>query len=73
MMLQNDSSVNIYETRASFGGLDGNTTSGENDIFPVKYNLSVTKLQPTKIIISQKTHNNNPIPKKNTKSNPLFL
>jgi uncharacterized delta-60 repeat protein len=38
-----DSSDNIYLTGYTYGGLDGNTNSGENDIFLVKYNSSGTK------------------------------
>ena len=33
-----DSSGNIYVTGNTDGGLDGNTNSGKNDIFLVKYN-----------------------------------
>ena len=35
-----DSSGNIYVTGSTEGGLDGNTNSGETDIFLVKYNSS---------------------------------
>ena len=38
-----DSSDNIYITGYTEGGLDGNTNSGERDIFLVKYNSSGTK------------------------------
>jgi len=38
-----DSSDNIYVTGYTSGGLDGNTNSGFNDIFLVKYNSSGTK------------------------------
>ena len=38
-----DSSGNIYVTGQTQGGLDGNTNSGETDIFLVKYNSSGTK------------------------------
>ena len=38
-----DSSDNIYVTGYTSGGLDGNTNSGSNDIFLVKYNSSGTK------------------------------
>jgi len=38
-----DSSGNIYVTGYTNGGLDGNTNSGSNDIFLVKYNSSGTK------------------------------
>ena len=38
-----DSSDNIYVTGYTYGGLDGNTNSGENDIFLVKYNSSGVK------------------------------
>ena len=38
-----DSSDNIYVTGYTEGGLDGNTNSGERDIFLVKYNSSGTK------------------------------
>ena len=38
-----DSSDNIYVMGYTEGGLDGNTNSGENDTFLVKYNSSGTK------------------------------
>jgi uncharacterized delta-60 repeat protein len=38
-----DSSGNIYVTGETLGGLDGNTNSGFEDIFLVKYNSSGTK------------------------------
>ena len=38
-----DSSGNIYVTGHTKGGLDGNTNSGESDIFLVKYNSSGIK------------------------------
>ena len=38
-----DSSGNIYLTGFTKGGLDGNTNSGESDIFLIKYNSSGTK------------------------------
>jgi uncharacterized delta-60 repeat protein len=38
-----DSKGNIYVTGKTEGGLDGNTNSGKNDIFLVKYNSSGTK------------------------------
>jgi len=38
-----DSSDNIYLTGSTWGGLDGNTNLGDNDIFLVKYNSSGTK------------------------------
>jgi uncharacterized delta-60 repeat protein len=38
-----DSSGNIYVTGGTGGGLDGNTSSGGDDIFLVKYNSSGTK------------------------------
>ena len=38
-----DSSGNIYVTGYTGWGLDGNTNSGSNDIFLVKYNSSGTK------------------------------
>ena len=38
-----DSSNNIYVTGWTSGGLDGNTSSGGNDIFLVKYNSSGVK------------------------------
>ena len=38
-----DSSGNIYVTGNTYGGLDGNTSSGSGDIFIVKYNSSGTK------------------------------
>ena len=41
--VSSDSSDNIYVTGYTDGGLDGNTSSGYNDIFLVKYNSSGTK------------------------------
>ena len=38
-----DSSGNIYVTGYTLGDLDGNTSSGNQDIFPIKYNSSGTK------------------------------
>ncbi|MDP7464348.1 MAG: SBBP repeat-containing protein [SAR324 cluster bacterium] len=38
-----DSSDNIYVTGYTYGGLDGNTSSGSNDIFLLKYNSSGSK------------------------------
>ena len=38
-----DSKNNIYVSGYTYGGLDGNTNSGSNDIFLVKYNSSGTK------------------------------
>jgi hypothetical protein len=38
-----DSSNNIYVTGYTYGGLDGNTSSGSTDIILVKYNSSGTK------------------------------
>jgi len=38
-----DSSDNIYVTGYTGGGLDGNTNSGKQDIFLVKYDSSGTK------------------------------
>jgi len=38
-----DSSDNIYVTGYTGGGLDGNTSSGQEDIFLVKYNSSGIK------------------------------
>jgi hypothetical protein len=38
-----DSSGNIYVTGSTKGGLDGNTSSGNDDFFLVKYNSSGTK------------------------------
>ncbi len=38
-----DSSDNIYSIGYTYGGLDGNTNSGDRDIFLVKYNSSGTK------------------------------
>ena len=41
--LTSDSSDNIYVSGYTYGGLDGNTNSGSEDIFLVKYNSSGTK------------------------------
>jgi len=38
-----DSSGNIYVTGGTYGGLDGNTSAGNSDLFVVKYNSSGTK------------------------------
>ena len=38
-----DSSANVYVTGYTGGGLDGNTNSGLEDLFVVKYNSSGTK------------------------------
>ena len=38
-----DSSANVYVTGYTGGGLDGNSNSGGNDLFVVKYNSSGTK------------------------------
>ncbi len=38
-----DSSGNVYVTGDTYGGLDGNTSAGNSDLFVVKYNSSGTK------------------------------
>jgi len=38
-----DSSGNVYVTGDTYGGLDGNTSAGNADLFVVKYNSSGTK------------------------------
>ena len=38
-----DSSGNVYVTGGTKGGLDGNTSAGDTDLFVVKYNTSGTK------------------------------
>ena len=38
-----DSNDNIYVTGYTGGGLDGNTSAGNSDLFVVKYNSSGTK------------------------------
>jgi len=38
-----DPSGNVYVTGGTYGGLDGNTSAGYNDLFVVKYNSSGTK------------------------------
>ncbi len=38
-----DSSGNVYVAGGTYGGLDGNTGSGVNDLFVIKYNSSGTK------------------------------
>ena len=40
-----DSSNNIYVTRYTDGGLDGNTNAGDRDLFLVKYNSSGARIQ----------------------------
>jgi len=44
-----DSSGNIYVTGYTEGGLDGNTNSGESDIFLVKYSSSGSELRPKQL------------------------
>ena len=38
-----DSSRNVYVSGDTYGGLDGNTSAGNADLFVVKYNSSGTK------------------------------
>ena len=38
-----DTSGNVYVTGYTQGGLDGNTSAGNDDLFVVKYNSSGTK------------------------------
>ena len=38
-----DSSGNVYVTGGTKGGMDGNTSAGNTDLFVVKYNSSGTK------------------------------
>jgi len=38
-----DSSGNVYVTGGTKGGLDGNTSAGDTDLFVIKYNSSGTK------------------------------
>ena len=38
-----DSSGNVYVTGGTKGGLDGNTSAGNTDLFVIKYNSSGTK------------------------------
>ena len=38
-----DSSGNVYVTGDTYGGLDGNTNAGNNDLFVVKYNSDGVK------------------------------
>jgi len=38
-----DSSGNVYVSGVTYGGLDGNTSAGNSDLFVVKYNSSGTK------------------------------
>ena len=38
-----DSSGNVYVTGFTGGGLDGNTSAGDNDVFVVKYNSDGVK------------------------------
>ena len=38
-----DSSGNVYVAGHTFGGLDGNSSAGERDLFVVKYDSSGTK------------------------------
>ena len=39
----NDSSGNVYVAGYTYGGLDGNSSTGQGDLFVVKYNSSGTK------------------------------
>ena len=38
-----DSSGNVYVAGYTYGGLDGNTSAGSNDLFVVKYNSDGVK------------------------------
>ena len=51
-----DSSGNVYVTGGTKGGLDGNTSAGDTDLFVVKYNSSGTK-QWTKQLGTSSTDN----------------
>jgi hypothetical protein len=53
-----DSSDNIYVTGYTLGGLDGNTNSGNYDIFLVKYNSSGTKQWTKQLGTSSSDHGN---------------
>jgi uncharacterized delta-60 repeat protein len=53
-----DSSGNIYVTGNTEGGMDGNTNSGKNDIFLVKYNSSGTKQWVKQLEGSSKSFDN---------------
>ena len=51
-----DSSNNLYVTGDTSGGLDGNTSSGNNDLFLVKYNSSGTKRWTKRLGTSSNDH-----------------
>ena len=55
-----DSSGNVYVIGGTKGGLDGNTSTGDTDLFVIKYNSSGTKqwtkqLGSSRILHSQTT------------------
>ena len=51
-----DSSGNVYVTGDTYGGLDGNTSAGYNDLFVVKYNSSGTKQWTKQLGTSGRDH-----------------
>jgi len=67
-----DSSGSVYISGTTYGGLDGNTSAGNADLFVVKYNSSGTK-QWTKQLGSSSRDSARELPPKPSKKNPPFL
>ena len=55
-----DSSGNVYVAGGTYGGLDGNTSAGVNDLFVVKYNSSGTKQWTNQLGSSRILHSQAP-------------
>jgi len=55
-----DSSGNVYVAGGTYGGLDGNTSAGVNDLFVVKYNSSGTKQWTNQLGSSRILHSQTP-------------
>ena len=55
-----DSSGNVYVAGGTYGGLDGNTSAGVNDLFIVKYNSSGTKQWTNQLGSSRILHSQTP-------------
>ena len=51
-----DSSGNVYVTGGTKGGLDGNTSAGNTDLFVVKYNSNGTKQWTKQMGSSSRDH-----------------
>ena len=51
-----DSSGNVYVAGGTYGGLDGNNSAGNSDLFVVKYNSSGTKQWTKQLGSSSRDH-----------------